>query len=286
MPGRTVGLLLLVMFAGAATASSTVIDPPRIVAWHQIGNIGFGMTHERVEYTYGAPINGNPPHDTIIWKYQGRGVIEVRYDRSGHVNGLSTKSPDYATPSGIRVGIRIPLGKCHRVHGKCQHRWNGFTLRDNLNFLGGLHHTFEWDRTATYGHGPIRVTVELMIGSDGTVQEIWLGRYLHCSWGDAVVVTCKLPPAPPEPDPPAGTRYCKRPGLPGNYLAASPTVSCTTASRVEGKVFSSSCVNDNHCDAEGFACLAYWDGRYDRPFEYTHHAICRSGAQRIEMDEG
>ncbi len=83
-----------------------------------------------------------------------------------------------------------------------------------------------------------------------------------------------------------GLRYCKRPGGPGNYLAASPSVSCSTARKVEAKVFSSACVNRTRCLAYRFTCLAYWDGRYDRPFSYTSHAICRSGTRRIEMDEG
>jgi len=83
-----------------------------------------------------------------------------------------------------------------------------------------------------------------------------------------------------------GLRYCKRPGGPGNYLAASPNVSCALARKVEAKVISPSCYSRTRCVAYGFVCLAYWDGRYDRPFSYAHHAICRAGARRIEMDEG
>jgi hypothetical protein len=83
-----------------------------------------------------------------------------------------------------------------------------------------------------------------------------------------------------------GLRYCQRRGGPGNYLAASPSVSCSTARKVEVRVFSPSCVSRTRCYAYRFTCLAFWDGRYDRPFSYTHHAICRHGARRIEMDEG
>jgi hypothetical protein len=83
-----------------------------------------------------------------------------------------------------------------------------------------------------------------------------------------------------------GLRYCKRPGGPGNYLAASPSVSCSTARKVEAKVFSPACMKRTRCLAYRFTCVSYWDGRYDRPFSYSHHAICRSGARRIEMDEG
>lgn len=85
---------------------------------------------------------------------------------------------------------------------------------------------------------------------------------------------------------PPGLRYCKRPGLAGDYLGASPSVSCSTARKVEAKVFSSACITRTRCLAYRFTCLAYWDGRYGRAFSYTNHAICRSGARRIEMDEG
>ena len=83
-----------------------------------------------------------------------------------------------------------------------------------------------------------------------------------------------------------GLRYCKRPGGPGNFLAASPSVSCVTARKVEARVFSQACINRTRCYAYRFTCLAVWDGRYDRPFSYTSHAICRSGGRRIVMDEG
>jgi hypothetical protein len=263
---QAVGLGCFVVFAGAGAASPVARDPPRIVPWHEIGNIGFGMTHARVEAAYGAPINGNPPHDTIVWAYRGRGVIRVIFGETGYVEDVSTTSSAYATRSGIRVGMRIP---------RASKRWRGF-----------IRHGGEWDRSATYGPGPVRAYVQLTLGRGGAVEEISLGRYLHCPWGDAAVATCKLPPPPPEPPPPAGTRYCTHPGGPGNFLAASPDVQCATARHVEAKVFSSACGNDNRCVAHGFTCLAFWDGRYDRPFSYTHHAICRNGAQRIEIDEG
>ena len=88
------------------------------------------------------------------------------------------------------------------------------------------------------------------------------------------------------PDLRPGLRYCKRPGGPGNYLAASPSVSCRAAREVELRVFSRACRNRTRCYAYGFTCLAFWDGRYDRPFSYTHFATCRAGARRIEADEG
>jgi hypothetical protein len=42
----------------------------------------------------------------------------------------------------------------------------------------------------------------------------------------------------------------------------------------------------HRCDALGFACLAFSAGRYDRPFEYTHHAIYHDGRRRIVIDGG
>jgi hypothetical protein len=89
-----------------------------------------------------------------------------------------------------------------------------------------------------------------------------------------------------DPGPGHGLRYCERPGGPGNYLAASPSVGCATARKVRNKTMSPVCVYQNRCYAYGFTCLAYWDGRYDRPFDYTHHGICRSGRRRIDFDTG
>jgi hypothetical protein len=283
---RVIGFVLVGALFAAAAAMSSVSDPARIVPWNKIGDIGFGMSHAVVEYRYGSPINGNPPRNTIIWKYQGVGVIQVLYDDTDRVEALATDSPEYTTASGIKVGMRIPLGKCYRVKGACQYRWHGFVWRDNLNFAGGRHHTFEWDWSGPSGSGTSRATVQLMIGSNGAVSEIWLARYLHCSWGDTTASTCKQPKSPPTPPPPAGLRYCRRPVTGGGFLAASPNVDCTTARRIETKVFSPACIGRTRCDAYGFTCLAVWDGRYDRPFTYTHHAACQTGKRRVEMDEG
>lgn len=81
-------------------------------------------------------------------------------------------------------------------------------------------------------------------------------------------------------------RYCKRPGGPGNYLAATPNVTCATARKVEAKLFSQTCIRRTRCLAYGFTCRSYWNGHVNWPFWQASHAICRSGARRIEMDEG
>lgn len=80
--------------------------------------------------------------------------------------------------------------------------------------------------------------------------------------------------------------YCRRPDNSGAALSATGDVPCATARRVEAAVFSPRCGTSNRCVAFGFTCLAYWDGRYDRPFTFTHHAICHDGKRRIVMDEG
>jgi hypothetical protein len=273
------GALALLVLA----SSTTTVDPPRIVPWHEIGNIGLGMSHARVERMYGRAINGNPPRETIDWQYRGRGVITVDYDANGHVEDLSTTSPSYSTRSGIHVGMRIPLGPCHRVAGRCVHRWHGFTFDDS----GGKQFR-EWFRIARFGRGPIRVNVQLGLGPNGAVSQIWLSQYLHCSWADIVATSCKKPAPLPVPPPPTGLRWCRAPNGPGAFLAASPEVSCHTAHDVEAGVFSERCWNRTRCETGGFTCIAIWDGRTDRPFSFTHHADCRDadGDGRVEMDEG
>lgn len=80
--------------------------------------------------------------------------------------------------------------------------------------------------------------------------------------------------------------YCRLPDFSGAELSASGTVPCATARSVEGKVFSRPCVAKNRCETSGFTCLAFWSGHYDRPFDFTHHAICHDGRRRIVADEG
>jgi hypothetical protein len=183
----------LAALAAAGAARPTTTDPPRIVPWHEIGNVGIGMSHTRVEYVYGPPVNGNPPRLSIVWEYRGRGVIGVLYDRQANVEGLDTTSPAYATRGAIHVGIRIPLGRCHRVTRKCEFRWRGFALREDEVAAGrGFRRAYEWDRIARFGR--YSVAVQLFVGDDGRVSEISLSRFLHCSWGDAAATTCKPPP--------------------------------------------------------------------------------------------
>lgn len=75
--------------------------------------------------------------------------------------------------------------------------------------------------------------------------------------------------------PTRATRYCDTPD-PIASLAASPRVTCATAKTIE-KALKGRCFADTSCLVEGFRCAAYWDGRFDRRFSFTHYAICVHG---------
>jgi hypothetical protein len=81
------------------------------------------------------------------------------------------------------------------------------------------------------------------------------------------------------------SRYCEKPN-PNAYLAVSSGVSCATAERVKRRIISPACYLRTRCVVAGFRCVAYWDGRFDRPFTYTHHALCVSGWRWIVWDGG
>jgi hypothetical protein len=82
------------------------------------------------------------------------------------------------------------------------------------------------------------------------------------------------------------SRYCEKPAGPGNFLAASPDISCATARKIIARVLSPVCVNRNRCTAYGFRCVAYWSGRFDQPFSYTDHALCNEDWRWIFWDGG
>src|SRR5438105_13031430 len=70
--------------------------------------------------------------------------------------------------------------------------------------------------------------------------------------------------APLTPADLAGLRYCDYLGGTDFYVAASPSVSCGTASAVERKVFSPACSKRTRCTAYGFQ-LRVSPGRTLRP---------------------
>jgi hypothetical protein len=173
-----------------ANGSRSSTDPPRLIPWHQIGNVGFGMTHSRIEYIYGPPANGQT-NPSLEYDYHGVGTIGVFYDHSGHVNGLDTKSPEYVAASGLHVGSPIPLGICHRVKHACQYRWRGFILVDRPQYLpDGVHHNQEWDGAFRWGRWT--VVVQLFVNRQA-VTEIWIARTLQCGNGGTIAGTCTGP---------------------------------------------------------------------------------------------
>ena len=82
------------------------------------------------------------------------------------------------------------------------------------------------------------------------------------------------------------SRYCEKPAGPGAFLAASPGVTCATAEKVRSKLISPSCYQHIRCVVGAFRCVAYWDGRFERSFEYAHHALCNDRWRWIVWDGG
>jgi hypothetical protein len=79
--------------------------------------------------------------------------------------------------------------------------------------------------------------------------------------------------------------YCEKPNNAGAFLAVSQDLSCATAEKVKRRLLGA-CYLRTRCVAEGFRCVAYWDGRFDRSFEFTHHALCVNGWRWIVWDGG
>jgi hypothetical protein len=80
-------------------ASPKSNDPPRLVKWHMIGNIGLGMTETRVEYGYGYATKRYSDTGLDFRLYRGSGLIGVSYDRAKHVVWVSTDSSVYRSPT-------------------------------------------------------------------------------------------------------------------------------------------------------------------------------------------
>jgi len=261
-------------------ASSSHADPPRIVPWHLIGNVGLGMSRARVERAYGRGTPATPLRDAPAWVYRGRGAIRVEYDLGGDVVTVETTSAAYASRSGIHVGLALPPRLCGFVNYRCKHTWHGFAYESDYR---------TWERVSKGGRY-VRYYVELELGARNAVRRITLARYLQCPRGEYEIRNaCRKPPRGQDFrfyfPPPPGLRFCELPGGPGNFLAASPGVPCRVAAEVESKL--SMCFSKTRCTVEGFRCIAEWGGRYDLPFSYTHHAICvRDASHRVVWDGG
>ena len=106
-------------------------DPPRIVPWSKIGDVGLGMVETRVAYEYGDPSAGGNGYAFGFYRVPGGGLSVIF--RDGRVQDVSTYSPRYLTPSGVHVGSAIPLG--HLIGG--HYHWNGFVFNPE-NQTGGI----------------------------------------------------------------------------------------------------------------------------------------------------
>lgn len=126
-------------------------------------------------------------------------------------------------------------------------------------------------------------TQRLQSGRDGCIVRVVSSRtiyYCLVSFGVMAVVGSPVRTASAQAE-----RFCDKPDNAGAFLAVSPGVTCATAQRVKQKLIGA-CYTRSRCVAKGFRCVAYWDGRFDRPFEFTHHALCVNGWRWILWDGG
>jgi hypothetical protein len=97
-------------------------DPPVLVPWDRIGDIGLGDPKERVLREYGT-------QPELGYRLHG-GVVRVEFAR-GRVTSIWFSTRYYRTESGFGVGSRIPLGPCHHVRAsRCERRWHGFVWNE------------------------------------------------------------------------------------------------------------------------------------------------------------
>lgn len=85
-------------------------------------------------------------------------------------------------------------------------------------------------------------------------------------------------------------RYCQRPGVAGQYVAATRNVRCSTAVAVSVQMQRAACIHKRRCRSHGFLCISWW-GSFRDPFSHSfdvsHHGRCRrAGGRRIEFDWG
>jgi hypothetical protein len=122
--------------------------------------------------------------------------------------------------------------------------------------------------------GSFELTASIQ-NSDGTTLTCHTGRI---DWSASRL---GAPPAQ------ARLRYCDRPGVAGQYIAATANVSCRTARQVTAAMFSNRCINRITCQSHGFTCRSHYPGANGRPFAFTHHGTCLRGKnRRIEFDGG
>lgn len=160
-------------FAMQVPSAGGGADAPRIVPWKIIGSIGLGMSRARVEYAYGYAgprmIDAGAMLVSADAAYRRRGGwLWVGYAR-GLVAQVGTTSRVYRTPRGLGVGSRIPLGRCRRVRGRCQYRWNGFVY--------SAEPCCGWYRIFRVGGRPVRVWLVARLGTVTAVFMTDVKRY-------------------------------------------------------------------------------------------------------------
>lgn len=97
----------------------------------------------------------------------------------------------------------------------------------------------------------------------------------------AAVIAASVSAAPAQ-----AQRYCEKPDHAGAMLAASTGVSCRTAERVKAALISLPCSIDTQCFAQGFRCVAYFNGAFGISFANASHALCSDGWKWIVWDGG
>src|SRR3954464_4530443 len=107
-------LLAVAIVAVGCSSGSRRADPPVLVPWHKIGDIGLGDPKERVLREYGSePELGYRLHASRVY---------IEFD-AVRVSAIRFSTPYYRTKSGFGVGSRIPLGACHHTTtSRCEHR--------------------------------------------------------------------------------------------------------------------------------------------------------------------
>jgi hypothetical protein len=115
-------LLTAVVVAVGCSSGSQRVDPPLLVPWHKIGDIGLGEPKARVVREYGRQLE-------LGYRLHG-GRVQVGFD-GGQVTSIWFSTRYYRTKSGFGVGSRIPLGPCHKTGSyPCEHRWRGFVWNE------------------------------------------------------------------------------------------------------------------------------------------------------------
>lgn len=124
-------------------------DSPTLVFHQAIGDVRLGTARSAVEKKYGSgSVRTFRNYFPIGTKYARRVLTRVTYRLHGgelvvdYVGGqarvVHTTSSYYRTRSGVGVGTRIPLGRCHwrnftvtteqgkQTYRQCDHRWGDF----------------------------------------------------------------------------------------------------------------------------------------------------------------